>query len=103
MIRHNLWTKLLTKITKPSLLLSFLFVGMTTSGIAMPQDELVQVRLGAGIMGGLLLIGVIVTIVLIRRKPKDKNGKVKAKAYSADQKYLSGPEGINNFFNPRLK
>jgi len=71
--------------------------------MAMPQDEVDQIRIGAYIMGGLLLIGVVVTIVLIRRKPKDKNGKVNAKAYSADQKYLAGPEGINNFFNPRLK
>ncbi|OJJ18579.1 hypothetical protein BKI52_23495 [marine bacterium AO1-C] len=54
--------------------------------MALSQKDVAQYRLGAYIMLALLVIGIVITIVIIRRKPKDKNGKINAQAYSASQK-----------------
>ncbi|HAS46936.1 MAG TPA: hypothetical protein DCS93_41000 [Microscillaceae bacterium] len=69
----------------------------------MGGDDLAQFKVGLFVTLGLFLVGIVASIIFIRRKPKDKNGKIDAKAYSADQKYTKGPKGVNNFFQDRLK
>ncbi|HAS42136.1 MAG TPA: hypothetical protein DCS93_16785 [Microscillaceae bacterium] len=54
--------------------------------MALSQEDVAQYRLGTYLMLSLLIIGIVTTIVLVRRKPKDKNGKIDAQAYSANQK-----------------
>jgi len=67
---------------------SFTLLFITTSSwcMALSQKDVAQYRLGTYIMLALLIIGIVTTIVLIRRKPKDKNGKIDAQAYLANQK-----------------
>lgn len=83
--------------------LTILLTFVSTFSMAMTKDELAQFKIGLYVMLGLLAIGVIGSIIFIRRKKKDKNGKVNARAYSSSQKYASGPEGINSFFDATLK
>ena len=83
--------------------LTILLTFVSTYSMAMTKDELAQFKIGLYVMLTLLVIGVIGTIIFIRRKKKDKNGKVDARAYSASQKQISGPDGINNFFDPNLR
>jgi len=65
---------------------TLLFITISSWCMALDQKDVAQYRLGTYIMLSLLVIGIVITIIFIRRKPKDKNGKIDAQAYSADQK-----------------
>jgi len=66
--------------------LTLLFITISSWCMALSQEDVAQYRLGTYLMLSLLIIGIVTTIVLVRRKPKDKNGKIDAQAYSANQK-----------------
>ncbi len=65
---------------------TLLFAFISNWGMALSQEDVAEHRLAAYVMLALLFIGIVVTIIIVRRKPKDKNGKIEAQAYSADQK-----------------
>lgn len=82
---------------------ALIFVFITHTTYALSPAEIDQLYIGVYVIFGVIVVLGIVTVVIIKRKPKDKNGKINVSTYSPKDTYTTGPKGINSFFNPDLK
>ncbi|EAY24101.1 hypothetical protein [Microscilla marina] len=96
--------KLKNLIFRPfSITITLLLILTTHTTYALSQAEVNQLYIGIYVIFGIIAILGIITIVIVKRKPKDKNGKIEASTYSPKDTYTTGPKGINSFFNPDLE
>lgn len=96
--------KLSKNLFRPlSIFTTLVFIFTTHTTYALSPAEIDQLYIGVYVILGVIVVLGIVTVVIIKRKPKDKNGKINASAYSPKDTYTTGPKGVNSFFNPNLK